>query len=60
MHHENTPVRHCNRAIAYIFRILQHFATKHCNFTNFKASFQAVIKDSIFLAQVIILGCYAN
>ena len=30
----------------YIFRILQHFATKPCNFTNFSALFLAVHGDS--------------
>ena len=28
---------------AYIFHILQRFATKHCNFTNFRMLFNAVI-----------------
>jgi hypothetical protein len=28
---------------AFIFRILQHFATKHCNFTNFIMLFLAVV-----------------
>jgi hypothetical protein len=27
----------------YIFRILQHFATKLCNFTNFSMLFRAVV-----------------
>jgi hypothetical protein len=27
----------------YIFRILQHFATKLCNFTNFSMLFLAVV-----------------
>jgi hypothetical protein len=26
----------------YIFRILQHFATKHCNFTNFSMLFPGI------------------
>ena len=28
---------------AYIFRILQHFATKLCNFTHFSMLFLAVV-----------------
>ena len=31
---------------AYIFPILQHFATKLGNFTNFELLFLAVVKDS--------------
>ena len=37
---------------AYIFHILQHFATKLCNFTNFRTLFNAVLMNftfSIFL-----------
>ena len=30
---------------SYIFRISQHFATKLCNFTNFKLLFLAVVMD---------------
>ena len=30
---------------AYIFHILQHFATKLCNFTNFRTLFNAVIMN---------------
>ena len=36
----------------YIFRILQHFATNLCNFTNFKMLFLAVVMDFVFLAQI--------
>ena len=35
---------------AIIFRILQHFATKLCNFTNFKMLFLAVVMDFVLLA----------
>ena len=34
----------------YIFRILQHFATKLCNSTNLRILFLAVAKDFVFLA----------
>jgi hypothetical protein len=34
----------------YIFRILQHFATKLCNFTNFNMLFLAVVMDFVLLA----------
>jgi hypothetical protein len=34
----------------YIFRILQHFATKLCNFTNFSTLFLAVVMDFVLLA----------
>ena len=34
----------------YIFRILQHFATKLCNFTNFNMLFLAVVMDFVFPA----------
>jgi hypothetical protein len=34
----------------YIFRILQHFATKLCNFTNFNMLFVAVVMDFVLLA----------
>ena len=33
---------------AYIFRILQYFATKLGNFTNFKMLFLAVVRDFAF------------
>ncbi len=35
----------------YIFRILQHFATKLCNFTNFKL-FLVVVVDFVLLARL--------
>ena len=31
----------------YIFRVLQHFTTKLCNFTNFKMLFLAVVMDFV-------------
>jgi hypothetical protein len=34
----------------YIFHILQHFATKLCNFTNFNMLFLAVVMDFVLLA----------
>jgi hypothetical protein len=34
----------------YIIRILQHFATKLCNITNFAMLFQAVMK---FLSRLV-------
>ena len=34
----------------YIFHILQHFATKLCNITNFKMLLLAVVIDFILLA----------
>jgi hypothetical protein len=34
----------------YIFRILQHFATKLCNFTNFNMLFLAVVMEFVLLA----------
>jgi hypothetical protein len=34
----------------YIFRILQHFATKLCNFTKFNILFLAVLMDFVLLA----------
>ena len=36
--------------LGYIFPILQHFATKLCNFTNFKMLFLAVVMDFVLLA----------
>jgi hypothetical protein len=36
----------------YIFRILQHFATKLCNFTNFNMLFLAVVMDFVLLAKI--------
>ena len=35
-----------------IFRILQHFATKLCNFSNFKMLFLAVVMDFVLLARI--------
>jgi uncharacterized RDD family membrane protein YckC len=47
----------------YIFRILQHFATKLRNITNFVMLFQAVMKMSMtyFLANkhTVLAGCSA-
>ena len=37
---------------AYIFRILQHFATKLGSFTNFNMHFLAVVKDFDFFAKM--------
>ena len=37
---------------AYIFRILQYFATKLGNFTNFKMLFLAVVNDFAFFAKM--------
>jgi hypothetical protein len=37
-------------AQGYILRILQHFATKLCNFTNFKMLYLAAVMDFVFLA----------
>ena len=34
----------------YIFRILQHFATKLCNFTNFRMLFLSVVMHFVLLA----------
>ena len=34
----------------YVFRILQYFATKLCNFTNFTMLFLAVVVDFVLLA----------
>ena len=36
-------IREICRAIQYIFLILQHFATKLCNFTNVKMLFLAIV-----------------
>jgi hypothetical protein len=36
----------------YIFRILQQFATKLCNFTNFNMLFLAVVMDFVLLAEI--------
>ena len=40
-----------NFASVYIFRILQYFATKLGNFTNFNTLFLAVVKDFAFFLQ---------
>ena len=37
---------------AYIFRILQYFATKLCNFPNFEMFFLAVVKDFAFFENI--------
>jgi hypothetical protein len=34
----------------HIFRILQHFAAKLCNFTNFNMLFLVVVMEFVFLA----------
>jgi hypothetical protein len=34
----------------YIFLILEHFATKLCNFTNFNMLFLAVVMDFVLPA----------
>ncbi len=36
----------------YVFRILQHFATKLCNITNSKTLLLAVVIDFVLLAQI--------
>jgi hypothetical protein len=36
----------------YIFLILQHFATKLCNFTNFKLRFLVAVMDFVVLAEI--------
>jgi hypothetical protein len=36
----------------YIFRILQHFATKLRNCTNFNMLFLAVVMDFVLLAEI--------
>jgi hypothetical protein len=40
------------RTAIYIFLILQHFATKLCNFTNFNMLFLAVVMDFFLPAQI--------
>ena len=37
---------------AFIFHVLQHFATKLGNFTNFNMLFLAVVKDFDFFAKM--------
>ena len=37
-------------SLGYIFRILQHFSTKLCNFTNFNMLILAVVMDFVLLA----------
>jgi hypothetical protein len=39
-------------AQGYIFRILQHFAAKRCNFTNSNMLFLAVVMDFVLLAYI--------
>ena len=43
-----------NFAGLYIFRILQHFATEFCSFTNFRMLFLflAVMKDFVLIAYI--------
>jgi hypothetical protein len=36
----------------YIFFILQHFATKFCNFTNFITFFLTVVFDSLIFTYI--------
>jgi hypothetical protein len=43
------------RKAIYIIRILQHFATKFWNITNFVILFQAVLKFLIRLVKIKIL-----
>ena len=45
-------VQNLQNSQAYIFRILQHFATKLGNFTNFNMLFLAVVKDFDFFAKM--------
>ncbi len=40
----------CKSLQGYIFRVLQHFATKLCNFTHFKMLFLAMVMDFVLLA----------
>ena len=46
----NIIIQNLQTLQGYIFRILQHFATKFCNSTNFKILFLAVAKDFVLLA----------
>ena len=45
-------VQNLQTSQAYIFRILQHFATKLGNFTNFNMLFLAVVKGFDFFAKM--------
>ena len=45
-------VQNLQTSQAYIFRILQYFATKLGNFTNFNMLFLAVVKDFDFFAKM--------
>ena len=37
----------CKLLQDYIFQVLQHFATKFCNYTNFIMFFSVVVFDSL-------------
>ena len=52
LQHANKSIQNLLSLKCYIFRILQHFATKLCNFTNFRMLFLAVVIDFVLLAQV--------
>ena len=43
----------CKLSQDYIFRILQHFATKLCHFTNFEMIFLAVLIDFVLFAMLM-------
>ena len=45
----NTNTENMQTSQGYIFRILQHFATKFCNFTNFIMFFLTVVFDSLLV-----------
>ena len=44
-------MQHLETLQGYIFHILQHFATKRYNSTNFKILFLAIVKDFVLPAQ---------
>ena len=46
----NANIYKIRKIRGYIFRILQHFATKICNSTNFKMLSLTVVKDFVFPA----------
>ena len=48
----NKSVQNLQTSQAYIFRILQHFATKLGNFTNSNMLFLAVVKDFDFFTKM--------
>ena len=39
---QNLVAKCCKTSQGYIFRILQHFVTKFCNFTNFDKFFTGI------------------